>query len=93
MQAKRKMENGLPRVALNVSQLCKYWVLDQNLPEVLLKSVSELPLLVYGRSGLLQDNPKNPTKEGELWQNMAAPISSVYFDSANMDLYKERIKR
>lgn len=71
----------------------KYWVLDQNLPEVLLKSVSELPLLVYGKSGLLQENPKNPTKEGELWQTMAAPISSVYFDSVNMDLYKERIKR
>ena len=62
-----------------------------SVPEVLLKSVSELPLLVYGRSGLLQE-PKNPSKE-ELWQSLASPISSVYFDSANMDLYKERIKR
>jgi uncharacterized membrane protein YidH (DUF202 family) len=48
---------------------------------------------VYGKSGLLQDNPKNPTKEGELWSTMAAPISSIYFDSENMDLYKERIQR
>jgi SPX domain protein involved in polyphosphate accumulation len=71
----------------------KYWFLEQNLPEELLKSVSELPLLVYGRSGLLQDNPQNPIKEGELWEKHAAPISSVYFNSANMDLYKERIQR
>ena len=81
--------------------LHEYYVLTQNnlfphtiyisVPEVLLKSVSELPLLVYGRSGLLQE-PKNPSKE-ELWQSLASPISSVYFDSANMDLYKERIKR
>lgn len=48
---------------------------------------------MYGKSGLLQDNPKNPTKEGELWSTMAAPISSIYFDSENMDLYKERIQR
>ena len=68
-------------------------MLEQNLPEVLLKSVSELPLLVYGRTGLLQENPQNPTKDGELWDKHAAPISSVYFDSADMDLYKERIKR
>lgn len=52
----------------------KYWFLEQNLPEVLLKSVSELPLLVYGRLGLLQDNPQNPIKEGELWEKHAAPI-------------------
>ena len=49
--------------------------------------------MVYGKSGLLQDNPKQPTKDGELWSTMAAPISSIYFDSENMDLYKERIQR
>jgi len=48
--------------------------------------------LVYGRSGLLQQDINNPTKE-DLWESLASPISSVYFDSANMDLYKERIKR
>ena len=48
--------------------------------------------MVYGRSGLLQQDINNPTKE-DLWESLASPISSVYFDSANMDLYKERIKR
>lgn len=62
------------------------------MPQVLIKSVSELPLLVYGREGLLQENPKKPTNK-QLWTELASPISSVYFDSANMDLYKERIKR
>ena len=62
----------------------KFWVRDEHLPEVLLKSVRELPLLVYGKSGLL-----HPTNEEELW----GEISSVYFDSPSMDLYKERIKR
>jgi len=72
----------------------KYWVLDDDLPEVLLKSASELPLLVYGKSGLLTKDPKDPSKgKVEFWKAMAAPIASVYFDSRNMDLYKERIKR
>ena len=70
----------------------KFWVSEENLPQVLLKSVTELPLLVYGRSGLLQKDINNPTKE-DLWESLASPISSVYFDLANMDLYKERIKR
>jgi len=70
----------------------KYWVQEQSLPEVLLKCVSELPLLVYGRAGLLQENPNKPSKE-DLWESLASPISSVYFDSPNLDLYKERIKR
>ena len=70
----------------------KFWVSEENLPQVLLKSVTELPLLVYGRSGLLQKDINNPQKE-DLWESLASPISSVYFDSANMDLYKERIKR
>lgn len=70
----------------------KYWVQEQSLPEVLLKSVSELPLLVYGRTGLLNENPMRPSKE-DLWASMASPITSIYFDSPNLDLYKERIKR
>lgn len=66
----------------------KFWVRDEHLPEVLLKSARELPLLVYGKSGLLHD-ATNPTNEEDLW----GEISSVYFDSPSMDLYKERIKR
>jgi SPX domain protein involved in polyphosphate accumulation len=72
----------------------KYWVKDEALPEVLLKSACELPILVYGRSGILTENPKDPSEgKGKFWKTMASPISSVYFDSDNMDLYKERIKR
>lgn len=70
----------------------KFWVTEDNLSEVLLKSVTDLPLLVYGRSGLLQKDITNPSTE-DLWSELASPISSVYFDSANMDLYNERIKR
>jgi SPX domain protein involved in polyphosphate accumulation len=72
----------------------KYWVSDKNLAEVLLKSAGELPILVYGKSGLLIENPKDPSEgKDEFWKSMASPISSVYFDSENMDLYEERIKR
>ena len=72
----------------------KYWVKDESIPEVLLKCACELPILVYGRSGILTENPKDPSEgKEEFWKSMAAPISSVYFDSHNMDLYKERIKR
>jgi len=73
----------------------KYWVREEDLDKVLLKSATELPILVYGKAGLLVENPKDPSgsKKDEFWKTMAAPISSVYFDSDNLDLYKERIKR
>jgi len=72
----------------------KYWVREADLPEVLLKSASELPLLVYGKSGLLTKNIKDPSRgKTEFWKTMASPISSVYFDSDQMDLYSERLKR
>jgi len=73
----------------------KYWVKEEDLPEVLLKSASELPLLVYGKSGLLTKNPKNPSEGGKVdfWKSMAAPITSVYFDSDDCELYRERLKR
>lgn len=72
----------------------KYWVKEEDLPEVLLKSAIELPVLVYGKSGLLTKNPKDPHDgKDEFWKSLASPISSVYFDSENMDLYKERIMR
>jgi SPX domain protein involved in polyphosphate accumulation/uncharacterized membrane protein YidH (DUF202 family) len=73
----------------------KYWVQEEDLPEVLLKSASELPVIVYGKSGLLTKNPKNPSEggKGNFWKNEGDQISSVYFDSENLDLYRERIKR
>jgi SPX domain protein involved in polyphosphate accumulation len=50
--------------------------------------------LVYGKSGLLIENPKDPSEgKDEFWKSMASPISSIYFESENMDLYEERIKR
>lgn len=61
---------------------------------MLLKSASELPVLVYGRSGLLTKNVKDPSAyKDDFWKSMASPISSVYFDSEDLDLYKERLKR
>jgi len=82
----------------------KYWVTEEDIPQVLLKSVSELPILVYGnkkKGGRMQENPINsmefstPSNNNskDLWKSISSCITSVYFDSVNMDLYKERIAR
>jgi SPX domain protein involved in polyphosphate accumulation/uncharacterized membrane protein YidH (DUF202 family) len=72
----------------------KYWVEDDKLTDLLLTSVREVPLLVYGRSGRLTTKAECKHSEGDkLWDSLATPISSVYFDSPNMTMYKERIAR
>lgn len=74
----------------------KYWVKEDDLAEVLLLASSEAPLLVYGRNGRLTtkaDCLVQQSKGEKLWENLVTPISSVYFDSAKLDLYKSRIVR
>ena len=39
-------------------------------------------------------NPKDPSEgKDDFWKSMASPISLVYFDSENLDLYGERLVR
>lgn len=80
----------------------KYWVKDKDLSKVMMASVAELPLLVYGRKGgrILDQKATRRGSDAnamrganDLWASLASPISSVYFDNADMDMYKERIKR
>ena len=73
----------------------KYWVEEDKLTTLLIAASTEAPLLVYGKTGRLtsQDYPKNITENDMLWKSLASPVASVYFDSPNMDLYRDRIKR
>jgi uncharacterized membrane protein YidH (DUF202 family) len=63
--------------------------------EVLLAAVGEAPLLAYGvESGRLTSDQDLKLNEGDkLWKSLASSISSVYFDSPSLGLYKERIAR
>ena len=77
----------------------KYWVSDEHLYEVLLSSVQDLPLLVYGKKGgrILNQKEVRSTDSslanGALWTSFVTSISSVYFDSNDMSMYSERLKR
>jgi len=73
----------------------KYWVEEEKAAEVMLKCVSELPLLVYGRSGRIMKSSQTDLGKSSkaLWSDPATPITSVYFDNKTLDMYKERIKR
>ena len=77
----------------------KYWVSDENLYEVLLSSVQDLPLLVYGKKGgrILNQKEVRSTDSSlansSLWTSFVTSISSVYFDSECMSMYSERLKR
>lgn len=74
----------------------KYWVNDSKLSELLLMCVKEAPLLVYDQCGPLSASLDALALHGEkdfLWDDMASKISSVYFDSPKLDLYRERIAR
>ena len=74
----------------------KYWVKDENLTKLMMACASEAPLLVYGKKG-----PLTSTKQGDLrisegdklWDTLATRITSIYFDSDTMSLYKERLAR
>lgn len=73
----------------------KYWIKDENLTELMLTCTEEAPLLVYGKkSPLTSTNALVPRSEGDkLWETLATRITSVYFDSADMSLNKDRIQR
>ncbi|KAL7529398.1 hypothetical protein ACHAXR_004951, partial [Thalassiosira sp. AJA248-18] len=86
----------------------KYWVTEEHLYQVMLASVADLPLLVYGRKGgriLDQRVPRrsntldsslanSDTPNSSLWtSSLATSITSVYFDSPDMAMYSERLKR
>jgi len=74
----------------------KYWVSDQNLTKLMIVCAMEAPLLVYGRKGpLTSTNPRDASvSDGDkLWDSLATRITSIYFDSDDMSLYRERLKR
>ena len=75
----------------------KYWVEEANLTHLVLTCVGEAPLLVYGKSGRLSvEIPSFDQKEDYmdyLWGRFSTKVSSVYFDSPNLDLYRDRIAR
>jgi SPX domain protein involved in polyphosphate accumulation/uncharacterized membrane protein YidH (DUF202 family) len=76
-------------------QTKKYFVREDNLTELLLAAVAEAPLLIYGKSGRLTSNSKDSDQNSNNRNNLiAAPISSVYFDSpSTMCMYKQRLQR
>jgi len=56
-------------------------------------AVKEAPLLVYGESGRLTKDQDLKRLEGDKLWNLASTISSVYFDSDDFRLYRERLAR
>eukprot|EP00978_Attheya_sp_CCMP212_P011151 scaffold27313_cov50-Attheya_sp.AAC.1 len=74
----------------------KYWVKDQNLTNLMMTCAIEAPLLVYGEKGpLTSTDPRDgKVSDGDkLWDSLATRITSIYFDSHDMSLYKERLAR
>ena len=79
----------------------KYWVSDERLYEVLLSSVQDLPILIYGRKGERILNQKEVRStysspsltDNALWSSFVTSVSSVYFDSEDMNMYSKRLKR
>jgi SPX domain protein involved in polyphosphate accumulation len=74
----------------------KYYVKEEQLTKLLLTCAGEAPLLVYGKKGTLtsKSNRRSRVSEGDkLWSSMVTPITSVYFDSADMSMYMKRLAR
>lgn len=74
----------------------KYWVKDENLTRLMMVCAKEAPLLVYGMKGPLTSTKSSDLKVSDgdkLWDSLATRITSIYFDSDDMSLYKERIAR
>mmetsp|Transcript_9608 Transcript_9608/g.17511 ORF Transcript_9608/g.17511 Transcript_9608/m.17511 type:complete len:1013 (+) Transcript_9608:366-3404(+) len=74
----------------------KYWVKNEDITRLLLACAAEAPLLVYGKAGALTAKELRLSRESEgdkLWDVLATPITSVYFDSEDMSLYKQRLAR
>jgi uncharacterized membrane protein YidH (DUF202 family) len=69
----------------------KYWLTQNNLTEVMLKCLEEVPLLVYGKD---PSEISSISSEEDIWDTISSSISSIYFDSPEtMVLYKDRIAR
>jgi SPX domain protein involved in polyphosphate accumulation/uncharacterized membrane protein YidH (DUF202 family) len=74
----------------------KYLVHQDKMTDLLLNVVQEAPLLVYGQNGRLTTKEDLSSKWVEgytLWDSFGTTISSVYFDSPDMDMYKARLAR
>lgn len=75
----------------------KYCINQGFLVDVLLFCVSELPLLIYGKSGLITDlhgeSSAVAITDNDIWQYTATRVSSIYFDSPGMSLYGSRVAR
>lgn len=74
----------------------KYWVKDENLTKLMMTCAAEAPLLVYGKKGPLTSTKRrdmNVSGGDKLWDSLATVITSIYFDSKDMSLYRERIAR
>eukprot|EP00977_Amphora_coffeiformis_P024034 scaffold14974_cov195-Amphora_coffeaeformis.AAC.41 len=74
----------------------KYWVKEEQLTNLMLTCAGEAPLLVYGKKGTLTSKSDRLTRKSEgdkLWDSMVTPITSVYFDAADMSMYKKRLAR
>ena len=64
-----------------VRSTSKYWIKNDNLSQVLLTSLQEVPLLIYGQKG-----------GAEKLDKVASSVSSVYFDSTSMQMYNKRLE-
>jgi SPX domain protein involved in polyphosphate accumulation len=74
----------------------KYWVKDAHLTKLMMICAAEAPLLVYGKKGPLTSTNNQDAKKSDgdkLWGELATVITSIYFDSDDMILYHERLKR
>jgi len=87
----------------------KYWVKEDDLSQLALASIVELPLMVYGRKGgrvldrrdIIQPPPaassgavmSTQPDNNTPWPSVSSSISSVYLDSPDLHLYSERLVR
>jgi len=70
----------------------KYWVEPEHLLAVKIMIVKQLPVLIFGR----KDEGKPPRLESgtrEFKVGDSSPITSIYLDNSNLDLYHKRIVR
>jgi SPX domain protein involved in polyphosphate accumulation len=74
----------------------KYWVKDEHLTKLMMLCAMEAPLLIYGKKGPLTSTKQsdvNVSEGDKLWDSLATRITSIYFDSPDMSLYKTRLSR
>lgn len=73
----------------------KYLINEGHLAQTLLYCASEVPLLVYGKTGTLLTNENDDSSSmTDIWQtHLATQVSSVYFDSPDLNLYSRRVAR